>query len=65
MTVKQRLRTLLCCIVFEIGALSGVPMRPEQIQDLMHTLNAPKIAQTNPERNTDGDNPEAGEPQAV
>ena len=57
MSVRHRLRTLLCCVALEIGALAGVPMRPEQIQDLMHTLNNPKIAQTDPERETDGDKP--------
>jgi hypothetical protein len=47
----------LCCVALEIGALAGVPMRPEQIQELMHTLNNPKIAQTDPERETEGDKP--------
>jgi hypothetical protein len=41
--------------VLEIGVLFGVPMRPEQIRQLMQTLNAPKLAQTNPERTADGD----------
>ena len=30
-------------------------MRPEQIGELMHSLNQPKIAETNPERTNDGD----------
>jgi hypothetical protein len=54
-SVRQRLRTLLCCAVLEIGALFGVPMRPEQIRELMRTLNKPKLAQTNPEWTADGD----------
>ena len=33
----------------------GVPMRPEQIQDLMRAMNVPKVAQTNPEESNSGD----------
>jgi hypothetical protein len=29
-------------------------MRPEQVRELMHTLNQPKLAQTNPDRTDDG-----------
>ena len=61
MSVKRRLRTLFCCAVLELGALTGVPMRPEEIRDLLQTLNKPKIAQTNPQRTADGDTPAAGE----
>ena len=49
MSLKRRLRSLLCCVVLEFGALMGVPMRPEQIQALMHSLNSPKVAKTDPE----------------
>jgi hypothetical protein len=56
-SLKGCLRTLLCCVVLECGALAGVPMRPEEIVELMRTLNSPKIAQTNPEENPSGDRP--------
>ena len=62
MSVKQRLRTLVCCVTLEVGTLLGVPMRPEQIQDLMQTLNQPQIAQTNPDESDNGDGPEPGTP---
>lgn len=52
--MRERLRTCLCCIALEMGALTGVPMRPEQIQDLLHALNRPKVAQTDPEQDTQG-----------
>lgn len=55
MSVKDRLRTVLCCAVLEIGAFSGIPMRPEQIREFMRSLNQPKIAHTEPERTADGD----------
>lgn len=55
MAVKGRLRTLLCCAVLELGALAGIPMRPEQIEKLMQTLNQPKVAQTDPDYRPSGD----------
>jgi hypothetical protein len=53
--MKSRLRTLLCCVVLEVGALAGVPMRPDEIRELMDTLARPKLARTNPDRTDDGD----------
>jgi len=61
MSITRRLRTLACCVILEIGILMGVPMRPEQIQDLMRALNLPKLAQTNPDDSQTGDGPKAGD----
>lgn len=55
MSITRRLRTVACCAILEIGTLIGVPMRPEQIQDLMRAMNVPKVAQTNPEESNSGD----------
>ena len=55
--VKARLRTVLCCSVLQIGALLGAPMRPEQIQELMRSLNAPKVAHTIRREKPSGDGP--------
>lgn len=60
MSLRRRLRTVLCCVVLEFGALTGVPMRPDEIQSLLQALNAPKIAQTDPEENAQGDMPDDG-----
>jgi hypothetical protein len=49
MSLTRRLRTLVCCTILELGTLIGVPMRAEQIQDLMRALNTSKIAHTTPE----------------
>ena len=57
MSLRKRLRTVLCCFVLEVGALVGVPMRPDEIQELMNTLAQPKLARTNPDRPDDGDLP--------
>jgi hypothetical protein len=40
-----------------MAAVIGVPIRPEQIQDLMRVLNEPKIARTNPDESNRGDGP--------
>ncbi len=48
MSIKKILRTLFVCAVLEVGALAGVPMRPEEIQDLMHQLNLPELAHVLP-----------------
>lgn len=63
MSVKERLRTLVCCVTLEFGALMGIPMRPEQLRDLMQTMNQPKIAQTTPDETDNGDGLEPGSPE--
>ena len=65
MSLKSKLRTLLCCFVLEVGALAGVPMRPDEIRELMDTLAQPKLARTNPARPDDGDLPPPAEGQDV
>lgn len=60
MSIIRRLRTVACCAILEIGTLMGVPMRPEQIQDLMRAMNVPKVAQTNPDESDTGNGQQAG-----
>lgn len=57
MSVKHRLRTLTCCAMLEAAALMGMPMRPEHVQDLMRSLNQPKIACTHPDESDRGEGP--------
>jgi hypothetical protein len=56
MSLKSRLRTILCCAVLEMGALMGIPMRPKEILELLQALNVPKVAQDDPlsREDTDG-----------
>ena len=49
MSIKRRLRTIACCVVLQAATLMGVPMRPDHVQELMHSLNQPKLARTTPE----------------
>jgi len=44
--LKHRLRALLLCLPLLLGALGGMPMRPEEIEELMHTMNQQKIVVT-------------------
>ena len=60
MSIARRLRTVVCCAILEVGTLIGVPMRPEQIQDLMSAMNVPKVARTNPDDADSGGAPPSG-----
>ena len=55
MSLKKRLRVLLACAALEMGVLAGVPMRPEQIEALMHQMNQPKLACVLPGEKEAGD----------
>jgi hypothetical protein len=46
--------------MLEAAALMGMPMRPEHVQDLMRSLNQPKIACTHPDESRRGDGPGHG-----
>lgn len=53
--MSQRFRTLFCCLFLEVGALAGVPMRPEQIRELMQALNKSAVVETDPQAADGGD----------
>ncbi len=55
MSLRHRLRTILVCLVLELSALIGMPMRPEEIVDLMQTMNTPKVVHTIPDEDNTGD----------
>ena len=40
--------------VLEMGVLVNVPMRPEEIQEIMQQLNEPKLAHVLPTEDDDG-----------
>jgi hypothetical protein len=55
--MDTRLRRLLLCVGLEMGALAGVPMRPEEIRKLLEAMAGPKtvdVARQDDER-ADGD----------
>lgn len=48
MSFKKRLRAIFLCAALELGVLSGVPMRPDEIRALMNLMNQPKLAHVLP-----------------
>jgi hypothetical protein len=46
---------MLVCAALQVGVLCGVPMRPEQIQELMFQLHQPKLAHVIPDEEGGGD----------
>jgi hypothetical protein len=54
--VKTRLLKAFVCVFLGVGSVMGVPMRPEEIAELMSNMNQPKIAVTLPE-DDDRDDP--------
>lgn len=48
---------LVVCVALEMGVISGVPMRPEEIRALMHQMNQPRLAHVLPIENDQGDDP--------
>jgi hypothetical protein len=57
MSIASRLRVLVMCMALEMGVISGVPMRPGEIQELMNQLNQPKVAHVLPNENDSGNDP--------
>jgi hypothetical protein len=53
---------LLACVALEFGVLIGAPMRPDQIQELMHQMNSPTLAHVLPGEDESGDDPPDAEP---
>ena len=62
MSLKARLRTIFMCAALELGVLSGVPMRPEEIRSLMNQINQPQLAHVLPTADQGGDDPPPGSP---
>lgn len=48
MSIKQRLRMLALCLPLLLGAGIGMPMGPEEIEELMHSANQQTITYTIP-----------------
>jgi hypothetical protein len=57
MSLASRLRVLLVCAALELGVLAGVPMRPDQIQELLNQMNQPTVAHALPADDESGDDP--------
>lgn len=55
-SIKRRLRMLVLCLPLLMGAGFAMPMRPEEIEELMHSANQQTITYTIPgDRETPGE----------
>ena len=55
--LARRLRVVFVCSMLQWGAMMGLPMRPDEIQELMHQMNQPKMAHVLPTDEDDSDEP--------
>jgi hypothetical protein len=55
--VKKRLLRIFLCLVLCMGSLQGLRMRPEEIEELMRTMNQPKLMRKFAEEEEQGDDP--------
>jgi hypothetical protein len=54
---KGKFRNITLCLALGLGSLMGVPMRAEELEELLHQMNQPKIAHTLPDENDNSDPP--------
>ena len=54
-SIKQKLRTILLCLALGAGSMIGVPMSPDEIEELFQQMNQPKIEVVVVEARDDGD----------
>jgi hypothetical protein len=40
------MRNALFCIVLALASAAGMPMRPDEVEELMQAMNQPKVAHT-------------------
>jgi hypothetical protein len=55
--MKRRFLNVFLCLVLCTASLSGMRMRPEEIEELMRTMNQPKIVRKFAEEKERGDDP--------
>lgn len=55
MLLIKKLRMVSVCAMLQLSVFAGAPVRPEQIEELMHQMNEPKLAQVLPDESDDGD----------
>jgi len=55
--LRRKLRLLFVCAVLEWGVLVGAPMRPDEIEELMHQMNQTEVAHVLPSESDEGDDP--------
>ena len=54
MSIKHRLRTLALCLPLLLGSFTGIAMLPDEVEELMHSMNQQKITAVSEEQESDG-----------
>jgi hypothetical protein len=54
-SIKEKFRRILLVGAIGLALLMGTPMRPDEIEELMHQMNQPKVAHTLPDESDQGD----------
>ena len=57
MSVKEKIRKALLIGTIGLGLLTGWPMRPEEIENLMQQMNRPKMAHVLREESEEREDP--------
>ena len=55
--MKRRFRKMFLCLVLCVGSQMGLPMCAEEIEELMRTMNQPKIVRKFAQEEERGDDP--------
>jgi hypothetical protein len=55
--MKKRFQRILLCLVPSAGSQIGIPMRPDEIEELMRTMNQPKLVRKFAEEEDRPDDP--------
>ena len=55
MSIKEKFRKILLIGSIGLALLTTTPMRPEEIEELLHQMNQPKVAHTLPDESDRGD----------
>jgi hypothetical protein len=54
MSIQSPLGTLVLCLTLLLRLIASVPMQPEELENLMHSMNQRKVLVTVPEENQHG-----------
>jgi hypothetical protein len=54
-SIREKFRRILLVGAIGLALLMGTPMRPDEIEELIHQMNQPKVAHTLPDESDQGD----------
>jgi hypothetical protein len=57
LAIKRNLRALFLGLILHMGSLFGMPMRPEEIEELTHAMNQDRVCQVVREEHDDAGTP--------